>query len=216
MNNTIFAVYKPKGVTSAKFLNKLKKCMFPDMKGIKIGHAGTLDPNASGILIIGTGPSTRLLSGYIKCEKAYVATVSLGYTSDTYDDGGIKSFVSDQQPNGEAISQALGKFIGTISQVPPKYSAIHINGKRAYDLARSGKDFSIPSREVTIYSIDLIKYGYPTIVMKVRCSSGTYIRSLAYDIGNLLGCGGYLKDLERISAGGFEIKDCIDLPVTKN
>ena len=176
-----------------------------------MGHAGTLDPNATGILIVGTGKCTKQLGKYIACDKTYIATIFLGYMSDTYDDEGKKTFVSDIKPDIAVVQAAVQKFIGTIDQIPPKYSAIHINGNRAYDLARNSKEFIIPSRKITIHEIILLKYEYPLICIRVKCSSGTYIRSLAYDIGNDLCCGAYLKDLERISAGGFEISDCLDL-----
>lgn len=211
MNDSIFAVYKPKGISSAKFLDKLKHYLNSDHKTIKIGHAGTLDPNASGILVVGTGKCTKQLNKYILCDKTYIATILLGYVSSTYDDKGTKSFVSDIRPNNKIITETLNKFIGLIDQIPPKYSAIHINGERAYKLARDSKDFVIPSRKITIHEINLLEYEHPILKIKVKCSSGTYIRSLAYDIGNILECGGYLKDLERISIGGFEIKDCLDL-----
>ena len=206
-DNSVHAIYKPKGITSAKFLNHVKLIL-----GIKkMGHAGTLDPNATGILVIGTGRSTKLLNQYMLKEKTYVATIMLGSTSDTMDDCGVKTWVSDTIPDQQSVIDTINRFIGTIDQIPPRYSAILINGKRAYDLARRNQEFTMQSRKVTVHAIDCIQYQYPIIRIKVRCSSGTYIRSLANDLGNLMGTGAYLLDLERTVCGGFEIKDCLDL-----
>jgi tRNA pseudouridine55 synthase len=220
MDNKLFAVYKPKGITSAKFLNEIRLRISKSSIHthththirLKIGHAGTLDPNASGVLIVGTGSQTKSLNGMMKQDKEYIATICFGSVSDTYDDMGTKVFISDLVPELKIIESTLTKFIGIVDQVPPAYSAIHIDGRRAYKLARSKVDFVIPSRKVTIHSIEVLEYCYPILKIKVKCGSGTYIRSIAKDIGDAIGCGAYLKDLERTISGVFSIKDCIDLP----
>lgn len=216
MDNKLFAVNKPKGITSAKFIYKVRKIVSNGRARIKIGHAGTLDPNASGVLVVGTGSCTKLLSQVMKQNKEYIGIVFFGSTSTTYDDLGTKTHISNMIPELKAIEHALEKFIGIVDQVPPAYSAIHINGMRAYKLARSQTDFVIPSRKVVIHSIDILEYAYPLLKLKVRCGPGTYIRSIAKDLGDALECGAYLKDLERITSGGFSISDCIDLSSLNN
>lgn len=208
----LFAVNKPKGISSTQYLNKIKKHL-RDKFGtkIKIGHGGTLDPNASGVLIVGTGTATKQLTHMICGQKSYIGTVRLGFTSDTYDAcGTITETNSGLIPSITQIESNINRFKGIIKQTPPKYSAIHIDGKRAYDLARNNIEFVIDEREVTIYDIKLIDYQYPIIKFNVSCSGGTYIRSIAHDLGILLGCGGYLEDLIRTSVGDIHLVDCVD------
>lgn len=197
----IFAVYKPKGPTSYDIIRKIKK----DYPGEKIGHAGTLDPLASGVLVIGVGrEATKKLGAVVAKEKEYLAKIKLGETSITDDEEGEKTkrFVS-QEPSKEAVEKAVKKFIGKIKQVPPIYSAIKIAGQEAYKLARKGKEVKMKPRIAEIKKIKIIAYRWPYLKLKAVTGPGVYIRSLARDIGAKLKTGGYLADLERTRVGQF-------------
>jgi tRNA pseudouridine55 synthase len=186
-------VYKPKGIASTQFLNQIKY----DCKQlkIKIGHGGTLDPLASGILMIGIGKGTKQLNEFLKCKKTYQAHIKLGSTSTTLDEEGEKNVVSSYEPTLDEIKKVSSEFIGEIDQIPPNFSAAHVNGERAYVLARKGKEIKLESRKVTIYDISFIEYEYPLLKISVTVSGGTYIRVLAEDIGKSLKTGAYLADL---------------------
>ncbi len=175
---------------------------------IKVGHTGTLDPFATGLLILLTGKMTKKSNDFLKLDKTYEATLKLGYTSSTGDpEGQIQCLTKANPPkfSKQDISSTLHKFIGKISQTPPKFSAIKINGQRAYKLARKGQDFDIPSREIEIYSIKILKYDYPELKIRVHCSSGTYIRTLAEDIGKELNTGAYLTTLRRTQIANYSV-----------
>ncbi len=199
----IFAIYKPKGPTSHDIINQLRR-----LTGIrKIGHAGTLDPLAKGVLIVGIGrEATKKLSTIVKGEKEYVAVIKLGSTSSTDDEEGEKTSVWSRaypKPSLKNIKPTLKKFTGNIKQIPPIYSAIKIKGKTAYSLARKGKPPELSPRPVFIKKISLISYKWPLLKIKVLTGPGVYIRSLARDIGSKLKTGGYLKSLERTRVGEF-------------
>lgn len=186
----------------------------------RIGHAGTLDPLASGLLIVLVGRSeTKLQAQYMEYPKEYIADITLGFYSTTDDAEGELTFVKD--PSNlqlTVIEDVLRSFVGTILQRPPIYSAIKIAGKRAYSLARSQKIISsteLPSREVTIYDLQLEAVALPVIRIRVHCSKGTYIRSLARDIGQALGVGGYISDLRRTRIGEFSVGDAINIEQLK-
>lgn len=207
----IFAFWKPKGPTSHSFLNQVRK-----LTGIKrIGHAGTLDPLASGILIVGIGPdSTKKLSTMVGKEKEYLAKVKLGYESTTDDEEGDKTEIdSAKRPSLSEIAEALPKFVGKVSQVPPKISAIKIKGKTAYRRARKGENFEMQPREVEIKTMRLVSYAWPYLVLRVTTGPGTYIRAIARDLGRELGTGAYLSDLERVRVGDFTGENAFRLPI---
>lgn len=201
----ILIVNKPKGMTSHDVVDAVRK-----ITGERtVGHAGTLDPMATGVLVVGVGrEATKVLGSISKdTNKVYRATVRLGATSDTYDAEGRISENEEIRPLKKSdVQQALRKFTGTFQQVPPAYSAIKVGGVKAYDRARKGELFQLEPRTVTIHSIDLRKYQWPEVEFDVTCSSGTYVRSLAHDLGEALGVGAYLAALERTAVGSYSIR----------
>ncbi|MEY2985802.1 MAG: tRNA pseudouridine synthase [Candidatus Parcubacteria bacterium] len=205
----IIPINKPAGITSHTVVNKLRKHY-----GIKkIGHAGTLDPFATGVLILLVGrKSTKRSQELMQQDKIYRTKLKLGYISDTYDnDGVVEEYNIQKVPTRLEIDQIIASFIGEISQIPPMYSAIKINGKKMYELARKGQTVDIPPRLVNVYNITVLDYTYPYLTMDISCSSGTYIRSIGYDIGMKLGTGAYLEELERRQSGEYNIDNCYSL-----
>ncbi len=200
-------INKPKGITSFDVIFKLRKIL-----GIKkIGHSGTLDPLATGVLPIAVGNAARLIE-FLEDDKKYVAELKFGEISTTYDDEGEKTFVAAPNFSRDELEAVIEGFIGKIQQIPPIYSAIKIGGKKLYELARKGESVEIQPRGVEIYSIKLLEFTAPSVAkIEVHCSKGTYIRSLAYDIGQKLGCGAYLTALKRTRAGAFEITNAITI-----
>lgn len=201
-------IYKPKGMTSHDVVARVRKVLHIK----QVGHTGTLDPFATGVLPIAIGKATKLIE-YLNGDKEYLATVQFGKTTDTYDLEGEVTETFDKKVTESEVVGGLKSFEGEISQMPPIYSAIKVNGKKLYDYARSGEDVEIKPRHVTISKIELIDFDCENQVAKivVACSAGTYIRSIAYDLGMLLGCGGYLTALERTKAGKFEVQDAVEL-----
>ena len=205
----VMIVDKPIGMTSHDVVQVIRKGT-----GIRrIGHTGTLDPRATGVLVILIGPAVRL-SEYLKTDKKrYEAMIRLGSVSDTYDsDGVIESTGIDFHISEDQILDAIKEFTGEIDQVPPIYSALKIEGRTAYKMARQGVEFEIPSRKVTVHSFDLIEYNPPELAVDILCSSGTYVRSIAHDLGQELGCGAYLSSLRRTLNGHFSLRDAVPLP----
>ena len=208
-NNYIYAITKSKGPTSHDIINQLRH-----ITGIKkIGHAGTLDPLASGVLVVGiTREGTKQLGKFEKTEKEYIAQIKLGETSTTDDEEGMKQITHGVKDiEKEKIKQTIQKFIGKIKQVPPIYSAVKINGKPAHRRVRKGQKISLKPRTVEIKNINLINYKWPYLEIKVVCGPGTYIRSLARDIGKEIKYGGYLANLRRTRVGEYKIKDAFKL-----
>ena len=204
----IILIDKPAGISSFGVVAKVRARLRDEFgHKVKVGHTGTLDPFATGLLILLSGKMTKKSGDFLKLDKVYEATLRLGYTSTTGDSEGTLEKISDVTPNLNQINDAIKKFTGAISQKPPKFSAIKINGQRAYKLARKGQDFEIPSREITIYSIDALEYNYPELKIRVHCSSGTYIRTLAEDIGKKLGTGAYLTALRRLRIADYSVDD---------
>jgi tRNA pseudouridine55 synthase len=177
----------------------------------KVGHTGTLDPAATGLLVLAIGKYTKRVPELIKQDKTYEVTMCLGKTSTTGDKEGKITAVSDTQPTREQITEALVDFTGDLIQTPPAFSAIKIDGQRAYDLARKGKEVVIEPRPVKIYSNILKTYEYPLVTFDCEVGSGTYIRSLVEDIGAKLGTGAYMSDLRRTKIGAFDVTDAIQL-----
>ena len=269
MENQIILVDKPAGISSFGVVAKVRRALSQEFgHKVKVGHTGTLDPFATGLLILLTGKMTKKSNEFLKLDKTYEATLRLGYTSTTGDpEGEIKQYdvdgsqkvpfgricgcnnrieqyassdflqhneisrvqnssletvsrnpyedfeVSEARDDGpertrlREIEFVLNGFIGEISQQVPQYSAVKINGQRAYKLARAGKDFETPTRKVTIYSIEILDYHYPELKIRTHVSSGTYIRTLAEDIGEKLGTGAYLTALRRTEIDKYNIKD---------
>lgn len=201
-------IYKPKGLTSHDVVARLRRIT----KIRQIGHTGTLDPFATGVLPICIGKATRLIE-YLDDDKEYLATVQFGKNTTTYDLEGEITETFDKKVTENEIKTALKDFEGEISQIPPIYSAIKVNGKKLYDYARQGQDVEIKPRKVTISKIELKDFDYASQSAKilVSCSKGTYIRSIAYDLGAKLECGGYLTALERTKAGKFQVNTAIKL-----
>ena len=200
---------KPSGWTSfdvvAKIRGQVKAAS--GLKRPKVGHAGTLDPLATGLLIILVGDYCKKASEYSKLDKTYEVELKLGETSTTDDAEGEITHVNTRQPSENEVLEAINNFVGTISQVPPIFSAIKVDGKRAYKLARAGKQPEMKPRQVTIHAITEIHYHYPKISFTTEVSSGTYIRSLVRDLGEKLGTGAYMTNLRRTKVADFSIED---------
>ena len=226
----IILIDKPASISSFGVVAKVRGQLKQEFgHKIKVGHTGTLDPFATGLMILLSGKFTKKSNDFLKKDKVYEATLKLGYISTTGDPEGqiqpyltkdppevitededaspVKTSTSNPYPKLSEIEFVLSRFVGEIEQTPPRFSAIKINGERAYKLARKNQDFKIPARKVTIYSIDILDYNYP--ILKIRChvSSGTYIRTLAEDIGKKLKTGAYCEELRRTKIGNYNIED---------
>lgn len=206
MTDGILLIDKPDGMTSFGVVARVRR-VFSERAGkkVKVGHTGTLDPFATGLLILCIGKETKNAMSYTKLDKVYEATIRLGQTSTTGDPEGEVTDVSDRQPSLDEVKEAAAKFVGEITQRPPIYSAIKVDGRRAYDLARAGKDVEIPERQVTIHSLEVIDYVYPELKIRTHVSSGTYIRTLAEDIGKTLGTGAYCIQLRRTKVADWDV-----------
>lgn len=218
-NNDILLIDKPAGWTSFDVVAKIRsgiraayreKGEKPTKRQLRVGHAGTLDPFATGLLVILQGDACKRAGEFLKLDKVYEATFCLGKTSTTGDPEGELTTVSDYVPTREEVEMVLSRFTGEITQVPPAYSAIKVNGQRAYKLAREGKEVEIPARTVTIYSIELIDYTYPSLTIRAHVGSGTYIRTLGEDIGRALGVGAYCAELRRTRIADWRVEDSVD------
>jgi tRNA pseudouridine55 synthase len=200
---------KPTGITSRDAVDRAQR-WFP--RGTKLGHTGTLDPLATGVLALAIGVGARLTEYVQQMDKSYLAGVRLGVRSDTDDaDGTLTPVPGAAAPERSVIEGRLAEFIGEIDQVPPAYSAAKVTGRRAYDLARRGEEVSLRPRKIRIYSTDICGYEYPRLELEVRCGKGTYIRSLARDLGERLGCGAYIESLRRTRVGPFEAAAALGL-----
>lgn len=207
MNDGIILIDKPSGMTSFGVVARVRRVLSERAgKKVKVGHTGTLDPFATGLMILVTGKECKNAGTYTKLDKVYEATFVLGKKSTTGDPEGDITSVSDTAPSEDDIKKTLAQFTGEIRQRPPVFSAIKINGQRAYKLARSGGEVEIPERTVTVYSLDLIKYAYPEVEVRAHVSSGTYIRSLAVDVGDALGTGAYCSQLRRTAISGWTVE----------
>lgn len=202
----ILLVNKPQGRTSFSLIRALRK-----LTGIqKIGHAGTLDPFATGVMVILIGRQyTRYSDRLLGADKEYLAKVQLGVSTDTYDCDGTPLACSKRRPSLQQVQEVLDYFQGEIAQVPPMYSAKKVKGKKLYELARAGKTIERAPARVHV-TTSLISYDYPHITLDITCSKGTYIRSIAHEIGEKLGCCAHLAKLQRTRSGQFHLKDCID------
>lgn len=201
-------IHKPQGMTSRQVVNQIQKLVRPT----KIGHAGTLDPLATGVLVVCVGPATRLIRFVQEQPKAYIGEFILGMRSDTDDTTGVVT----ETPNcpvitREQLETRLPAFQGQIEQVPPQYSAVHIDGQRAYKRARRGESFDIQPRLVEVYELELLAFDFPRFQLRIVCGSGTYIRSIGRDLGEQLGCGAIMDSLVRTRIGEFKLSTAMKL-----
>ena len=204
----VLLIDKPAGVTSFGVVARVRRQLSQQLgKKAKVGHTGTLDPFATGLMIIVTGKECKNAGAYSKLDKVYEATVRLGQTSTTGDPEGELTDISTLEPTLAEIQVAIEQFKGEITQRPPMYSAIKINGRRAYDLARKGEVVEMPERQVTVFNLDIIEYAYPELKIRTHVSSGTYIRTIAEDIGKVLGTGAYCSQLRRTRIAEYDIAD---------
>ena len=228
--NRVILIDKPAGMSSFSVVARVRRKLKDEFgHKIKVGHTGSLDPFATGLLILLSGKFTKKSGEFLKLDKVYEATIKLGFVSTTGDSEGeisrypiedlsevttenegaspVTTGRSDPCPKLDTVKSLLQNFIGEIEQTPPRFSAIKINGQRAYKLARKGEDFEMPTRKVTIYNIEILEYKYPLLKIRSHVSSGTYIRTLAEDIGKALGTGAYCESLRRLKIGDYDVKD---------
>ncbi len=198
--NGFLIIYKPSGITSFDVIRFVRS-----IKNVKMGHIGTLDPLAEGVLVVALGQATKLIEYMMDHTKSYIAEITLGKESTTYDAEGDLTSINDKQPSKEEVLAVINDFTGDLTQVPPVFSALKIKGKSAYKRVRAGEEITMKKRPITIYEHVLESYRYPIIRVSVKCGTGTYIRSLAHDIGARLGTGGYLSYLQRIAIDTFTI-----------
>jgi tRNA pseudouridine55 synthase len=204
--NGILNINKPEGPTSSNIVSRIKKII--DQK--RVGHAGTLDPAASGVLPICFGQGTRVVEYLMDSTKDYRAEIEFGKTTDTYDATGSTTSLKDASSiDNNQIETALSNFLGEIQQVPPIYSALKYKGKPYYELARAGIDVEIASRPVVVHNIAVLDWQPPVVTIDVTCGKGTYIRSIAHDLGQIIGCGAYMKSLVRRKYGPFSIENAV-------
>lgn len=208
----ILLIDKPAGMTSFGVVARIRRILKEQAgKKVKVGHTGTLDPFATGLMILVTGKECRNAAQYSKLDKVYEATFRLGQASSTGDPEGEITDVSSREPSREEVEAALQKFRGEIRQRPPIFSAIKIDGQRAYKLARKGAEVEIPERTVTVHALELLDYRYPDVTIRAHVSSGTYIRSLAEDVGASLGIGAYCIQLRRTKIADRKVDDAMEL-----
>jgi tRNA pseudouridine55 synthase len=205
-SGAVLLVDKPLRWTSFDALNKIRKQIHT-----KIGHCGTLDPLATGLLICCTGKMTKQITTFQQQEKEYTGIIQLGATTTTYDlESEPEHFKPFQGITEEQIGQIVSeKFLGTIEQIPPAHSAIKVGGKRVYELAREGKEVALKPRKITILEFEITKVAVPEVHFRIVCSTGTYIRSIAHDLGTALGCGAYLESLRRTKIGTFIVENAL-------
>ena len=210
LNNAISGVLvidKPVGLTSHEVVQVVRR-------GTNIrraGHTGTLDPRASGVLVILVGPAVRLSEYISASDKRYQAVIRMGAATDTYDADGRITNTSPVEVTEEEFESTLKTFIGEIEQVPPPYSAVKVAGRKAYEMAREGEEVDLEPRMINVYNLELLEWAPPEVVIDIYCSSGTYVRSLAHDLGEKLGCGAHLVGLRRTRSGRFTLRDAIPL-----
>jgi tRNA pseudouridine55 synthase len=205
----LLVIDKPLGLSSRSALDRAWRWL---PRGTRVGHTGTLDPLATGVLVVCAGAATRLAEYVQRMEKVYQAGIRLGMVSTTDDgEGQLTPVPGASHRDRDQVKETLRAFLGTIEQVPPDHSAAKSTGRRAYALARRGKQVTLAARPVSIHAVDIQEYHYPRLDIEVRCGKGTYIRSLARDIGNRLGCGAYLESLRRLRVGHFHVRDALPL-----
>lgn len=212
VSGEIIPINKPYTWTSFQIVNKVRYHLSRKygIKRFKVGHAGTLDPLATGVLLLCTGKATKRIEELQNHTKEYVAEITLGATTPSYDlEHPVNATFPYEHITKEMVEETLKRFIGTIAQRPPLFSACKVDGKRAYDLARGGSDMQLAPKQIRIDEIELLDYDLPRIKIRVVCGKGTYIRSLARDIGEAMNSGGHLSDLQRTRIGNYRIENCI-------
>lgn len=209
----IILIDKPAGLSSFGVVARVRRRLSMEAgKKVKVGHTGTLDPFATGLLILLANKATKLSNQFLKLDKWYEAAICLGKTSTTGDsEGEIIEQNTEKVPTLEEVKAVVNQFVGQITQTVPAFSAVKINGQRAYQLARRGEAVSMPTRQIEIYVIDILSYNYPELIIRTHVSSGTYIRTLGEDIGKALGVGAYLTALRRTQIGDYQIKNAVKL-----
>jgi tRNA pseudouridine55 synthase len=203
----VIVIDKPIGMTSHDVVQIVRK-------GTNIrraGHTGTLDPRASGVLVVLVGPAVRLSEYVSASDKRYQAVIQLGTTTDTYDADGRVLSTNSVDISEKQFDDVLQSFVGEIEQVPPPYSSVKVKGRHAYDMARKGEEVDLEARMINVYNLELLEWAPPEAVVDVYCSSGTYVRSLAHDLGEKLGCGAHLIGLRRTKSGRFTLRDAVPL-----
>ncbi|MBQ1528541.1 tRNA pseudouridine(55) synthase TruB [Candidatus Saccharibacteria bacterium] len=209
MENEIILIDKPAGMSSFGVVARVRRALSERAgKKVKVGHTGTLDPFATGLLILLVGKATKRSNEFLKLDKEYIAEIKLGETSTTGDpEGEVQKSYSGEAPDFEEVKKVVQSFVGEIWQKVPAFSAVKINGRRAYEMARKGMEVETPTRKVTIYNIEILEYSYPKLVIRTEVSSGTYIRTLGEDIGRELGAGAYLTALRRTRIKDYNVKE---------
>jgi tRNA pseudouridine55 synthase len=206
--NGVINLDKPAGLSSARVVDRVKRLL---PRGTKIGHAGTLDPFATGVLLLLVGKATKSCERLMGERKGYDATIKLGARTATDDPESPEEPVAVEAPPEQRVREALRAFVGAIEQRPPAYSAMKVGGQRAYKLARGGESVEIAPRTVQVYSIDLVDYTWPIARVRIECGRGTYIRAIARDLGEALGTGGYLTELRRTFVGQYRVEQAVKL-----
>lgn len=221
MASEMLLIDKPAGWTSFDVVAKIRSGIRADYRArgekptkrqLKVGHAGTLDPFATGLLVVLLGDGTKKATEFLKLDKVYEATVFLGAVSTTGDPEGEITPHSGDVPTRTQVDAALATFVGEITQTPPAFSAIKVDGQRAYKLAHAGKEVTIPPRQVSVYSLECLDYTYPELRIRAHVSSGTYIRTLAEDIGKALGTGAYCSQLRRTRIAQWDVANAGPVP----
>ena len=215
----VIAINKDVDWTSFDVVNKIRYLIKKkyNIKKIKVGHAGTLDPKATGVVIVCTGKKTKQIDSYVAGIKEYIAEIKLGETTPSFDrETEPDNFFETKHITSESVKEAIKSFIGKQQQIPPMYSAIHINGKRAYEIARQGGSVEIKPREIEIFNIEILEENIPELKIKISCSKGTYIRALARDIGTKLDSGAYMTSLVRVASGNYRIDEALTIEQFEN
>ncbi len=215
----VIAINKDVDWTSFDVVNKIRYLIKKkyNIKKIKVGHAGTLDPKATGVVIVCTGKKTKQIDSYVADKKIYIAEIKLGETTPSFDrETEPDNFFSTKHITKKKVNEVIESFLGKQQQIPPMYSAIHINGKRAYEIARQGGSVEIKPREIEIFNIEILEENIPELKIKISCSKGTYIRALARDIGTKLDSGAYMTSLVRIASGNYKINEALTIEQFEN
>lgn len=208
----LLVVDKPLRWTSFDVVNKIRICLRKEYGKMKVGHAGTLDPLASGVVVVCVGKETKNIEEYMGQEKEYVAEVTFGHTTPSFDlETSFDEEFSYEHVDRACLEEAVRKFEGEIEQFPPTYSAVRVDGVRAYEKARNGDDIEMKSRKVWVREIEILKVELPVVELRIVCSKGTYIRSLAHDLGKACGSGSHLSALRRTRVGDFRVEDAFKM-----
>lgn len=210
----LLAVDKPRGATSMDVCRRVKAALIAGgaPRSVKVGHGGTLDPLATGVVVVLVGRATKRCDEIMAGEKRYEAEVDLAHTSPTDDlEGALTPVAASSPPTRDEVEAACGRFVGVIEQRPPAHSAIWVDGTRSYELARRGREVNLPARPVEVHEVSVVRYAWPRLMLDVRCGKGTYIRSLARDLGASMGVGGVLTSLRRTAVGEFTVDRAVPL-----